>query len=175
MGGGARRLSRIQCPETLHLPLWDNGKPHSEIEKTPLAPVKKLQARTKQLGPTSLSKVLRFALPSEYGAIDTRIVRVVGRGDDASKRQQWLDLKARDDGYGWYIPKAQGTWPGEYATWIDILRFLAAHLNEQGTECPHPPAFVDRGLRTRGVWYCADVEMALWSYASTRLNETKST
>ena len=173
-GGGARRLSRIECPDTLSLPLCANGKPDSRIEKTPLLPLVMLQSETKGLGPTNLSKVLRFALPPEFGAIDTKIVRVVGTGDSESKRQDWLDLKVRDDGYGWYIPKTQAAWPEEYATWIDILRFFAQYLNEGGVACPHPPAFAEAGLRTQGLWCCADVEMALWSYASNCLNETSS-
>ena len=51
-----------------------------------------LQRKIKGLGPTYLSKVLRFALPSEFGAIDTRIVRVVGMGDPTSKQQNWLSI-----------------------------------------------------------------------------------
>jgi len=80
------------------------------------------------LGPTYLSKVIRFALPEEYGAIDTRIVRVVGQGDPASRQHNWLALRVRNDGYGWYIPKVQVTWPNDYAKWINILRFLQVNL-----------------------------------------------
>lgn len=173
-GGGARRVSRIECPDTVSLPLCENGELDRRIEANPLLPLVVLQSETKGLGPTNLSKVLRFAVPSEFGAIDTRIVRVVGVGDPDSTQHNWLDLRVRDDGYGWYIPKAQGAWPGQYAAWIDILRFFAQYLNEGGVACPHPAAFAEAGLRTQGLWYCADVEMALWSYASSCLKETSS-
>jgi hypothetical protein len=128
-----------------------------------------LRKNTRGLGPTYLSKVLRFALPSEFGAIDTRIVRVVGNGDSNSKEQSWLSLKVRNDGYGWYIPENQSAWPKDYSRWINILRFFAQLLNNSGKLCPHPKDFVINGLRTAGVWTCADIEMAIFSHVSKHL------
>lgn len=171
-GGGARRVSGINCPGTVSLPLYEEGKPDRRIENNAWLPLKKLDLETNGLGPTSLSKVLRFAMPSEYGAIDTRLVRVVGVGDREAKQHSWLGLTVKEGEDGlWSISREEG-WRKEYATWIDILRFFAQYLNEGGVACPHPPAFAEAGLRTQGVWYCADVEMALWSYASSCLKET---
>jgi len=45
---------------------------------------------------------------------------------------------------------------------------LAHHLNETGVACPHPDAYVECELRSGGKWYCADVETALFSYATQR-------
>ena len=164
--GSLRNIQRIECPPTFTLPLYENERPDKRIETDPLIPLRILQASTTGLGPTGLSKVLRFALPSEYGVIDTRIVRMMGVGDAISKRESWLSLRARNDGYGWYIPKNQSAWPREYSKWINILRFFSRLLNDSGRPCPHPEAFSRNGLRTQGIWVCADVEMALFSYAS---------
>lgn len=164
--GNLRNIRRVKCPETLKLPLYENDKPNAGIRQNPLEPLLILQKNTRGLGPTYLSKVLRFALPPEFGALDTRIVRVVGNGDSDSKQQSWLSLKVRNDGYGWYIPKNQPAWPREYSNWINILRFFAQLLNNSGKPCPHPKGFVINGLRTAGAWVCADVEMAIFSYAT---------
>lgn len=148
-------------PRSLHAP---EGVAAAEVNDDPLAPLLALQANiTGGLGPTYLSKVLRFGLPQKYGAIDTRCVRVFGDGDADVRRHDWIKLSARNDGYGWSIPKAQKAWPKECATWIDILRHFATRLP---ANCPHPSSFVRAGLRREGVWECADVEMALFSYAS---------
>jgi len=148
-------------PRTLHTP---EGVATAEIGDDPLAPLLALRANiTGGLGPTYLSKVLRFGLPQEYGAIDTRCVRVFGHGDAEAHRHDWIKLSARNDGYGWFIPKTQKAWPKEYTVWINILRYFAARLP---ANCPHPPSFVRVGLRKKGVWECADVEMAFFSYAS---------
>jgi hypothetical protein len=148
-------------PRSLHAP---EGAAAPALDDAPLAPVLALQASiTGGVGPIYLSKVLRFGLPQEYGAIDTRCVRTFGQGDADVRRHNWIELSARNHGYGWYIPKAQGAWPREYATWINILRYLA--MRSRG-DCPHPTSFVRAGLRREGVWECGDVEMALFSYAS---------
>lgn len=109
----------------------------------PLMPLRTLQKNiTKGVGPIYLSKILRFGLPQEYGAIDTRCVRVFGRGDTSACRHAWLALYVRNDGYGWYIPKNQAGWPKEYETWINILRYISFSLPE---DCPHPPGFMTSG------------------------------
>lgn len=133
------------------------------IDKNPENIAQMLQDSTKQLGPTYVSKVLRFALPVHFGAIDTRCVRMFGEDSD----HRWVSLKVVDYGYGPYIETASSRWPRGYGTWINILRYFAHHLP---TNCPHPQNFVDSGLRTKGVWTCADVEMALFAYASSITN-----
>ena len=168
--GNLRNVQRVKCPEILPLPLYENKSPDKKIEKEPLIPLGILQEKIQGFGPTYLSKVLRFALPSEFGAMDTRIVRVVGIGDSISEQQNWLSLKVRNDGYGWYISKNQSAWPKEYSKWINILRFFAHFFNDSGKFCPHPESFLTNGLRKRGIWACADVEMALFSYVSKHLN-----
>lgn len=142
----------------------DDGTPNPGLESDPLKPLKQF-ANVKNIGPTYYSKVLRFALPQEYGAIDTRLVRVFGEGDRAE--HQWLTLSAKESAKNrWYIPEIQSGWPSEYRKWINILRYFASKLENN---CPHPQSFVDAGLRETGVWGCADVEMALFSYASQQL------
>jgi len=164
--GRLRNTARIRCPAILALPLYEHNGTSKAIEEDVLTPLDVLETETKGLGPTYLTKILRFALPGQFGAIDTRIVRVVGMGDPASKQKDWLSLSVRNDGYGWYISGTQAFWPEDYQKWINILRFLAQSLNNQGRSCPHPEGFLTAGLRTQGIWACADIEMALFSYAS---------
>ena len=161
------RISGAQIvlpPRSLHTP---EGTAVPALGDTPLVPLRALRQKiTRGIGPTYLSKVLRFGLPQEYGAIDTRLVRVFGQGDADARRHHWIKLSASKGRYGrWSINEAQNAWPGEYETWINILRYLATRL---GGDCPHPASFVRAGLRHEGVWECADLEMALFSYASQR-------
>jgi len=107
-------------------------------------------------------------MPSEFGAVDSRLVRVFGQ--DYPGSLGWIDLVAQQARDGRWCINEQG-WPEGYTTWINILRFFARALQDQGINCPHPHSFVDKGLRDEGIWYCADVEMALWSYASDKLGE----
>jgi len=165
--GSMRNRGRIAGPEVA-LPSGSlrtaGGAPLPELGSMPTSPIEILQTRgIHGVGPTYLSKVVRFGLPQKYGALDTRCVRVFGQGDSASQRHQWIDLRTRNDGYGWYIPKLQSAWPDAYADWINILRFFVSVLPK---DCPHPPNFVASGLRSKQTWACADVEMALFSYAS---------
>jgi len=146
---------------TLHT---NNGNPPEILRLQPMGPVCTLEENvTKGIGPTYLSKVLRFGLPQEYGALDSRCVRVFGEGDHHTQQHNWLTIRVRNDGYGWYIPKTQAAWPSSYGIWIDILRFFSSKLPDS---CPHPQEFVAGGLRLRNVWTCADVEMALFTYGS---------
>ena len=164
-----RNLSRIKChahpPLERSLLYSQTGDPVLTLGDDPLKPVIKLRCNTEQVGPTYLSKVLRFALPEQFGAIDTQVVRIFGEGDTDSKRYNWINLKVNNPG-NWGINAGQSAWPSEYGTWINILRYLARKLPK---DCPHPRNFVDSGLRTKGVWTCADVEMALFAYASAAL------
>jgi hypothetical protein len=140
------------------------GAAQPALAHAPLAPLWAICERlTRGVGPTYLSKVLRFSLPQEYGAIDTRLVRVFGCGDPDAHRYDWLKLQASNSGYGWYIAKNQRSWPDDYVSWVNILRYFASVLP---ANCPHPATFIANGLRKQGVWLCADVEMALFAYAS---------
>lgn len=142
----------------------DDGITKPELQGDPALPLRYF-ADIKNIGPTYYSKVLRFALPQEYGAIDTRLVRVFGDGDLAE--HQWLTLSTKESAKNrWYISEAQPGWPSEYSKWINILRYFADKLENN---CPHPPQFVDSGLRNKGIWECADVEMALFSYVSQQI------
>lgn len=165
--GRLRNIGRIQGPATV-LPRGslynDVGASVPELAANLLAPVRALQATPlRGVGPTYLSKMLRFAVPREYGAIDTRCVRTFGQGDPKYQRHSWVDLSARNDGYGWSIPSTQPAWPDAYGQWVNILRYFAHALP---ANCPHPVGFLAARLRETGVWYCADVEMALFSFAS---------
>lgn len=111
------------------------------------------------IGPVYGSKVLRFAWPAQYGAIDRRLVGVFGK-EAASNCHRWLPLRIGN------MQTFRLVWTGAYPKWTDILRYFALKLNEKGIGCPHPEQFVKEGLRDRGVWTCADVEMALFAYAS---------
>lgn len=170
--GKLRNIGRVKGPSSLrNINLHEeSGLPFAQLAGNPLPPLTSLDNQVEGLGPTYLSKVIRFALPQEYGSIDTRIVRVVGLGDRDSKLLDWLDLGVRNDGYGWYISRYQKAWPAEYVKWLNILRFFAHRLNEINP-CSHPLSFVNLGLRTKGVWTCADVEMAIFSYVSGRLTQ----
>lgn len=140
---------------------------HSCAESEPQAPIDTLKL-INGFGPTYQSKILRFALPEEYGAIDTRIVRVFGQGDPKAHKHAWLELKAtrgmhKGKATGWSISATQKNWPSDFSRWINILRYIARKIEGK---CPHPNQLEACGLRKDGAWTCADVEMALFSYAS---------
>jgi hypothetical protein len=111
-----------------------------------------------------------FSNPQVYGAIDTRLVRVFSIGGGTGiEFHRWLSLWVKNYGYGWYIPENQPSWPGEFDTWIDILHHIVKLCNSSGIKCPHPDEYIDTGLRGKGIWIAADVETALFSYASKQL------
>ena len=122
-----------------------------------------LDNSTKYIGPTYVSKVLRFAMPEQYGAIDTRCVRVFGQGDPFSQQHNWINLKAYENSPKRWNILRRTNWSAEYGVWIDILRYFAQRLP---ANCPHPAQFNQRGLRANGIWTCADVEMVLFAYAT---------
>lgn len=145
--------------------LYDaQGRAQAAMADGAMEPLYALQRSTKGLGPTYLSKVLRFAIAEHYGAIDSRCVRVFGQGDPSAKQRDWLTLTAHNYGSGWSISKTQRAWPGDYALWLTILRYMASKMP---VPCPHPRIFVEEGLREKGRWACADVEMAIFAYASS--------
>jgi hypothetical protein len=168
--GKLRNMARIigndivLPPNTLH---GDNGMPSELLRFQSTGPLCILKENIPRgIGPTYLTKVIRFGLPQEFGAIDTRCVRIFGRGDHDTQQHNWLAIKVINDGYGWYIPSTQVDWPTGYDTWIDILRFFSHKLLDN---CPHPREFVEVGLRSKGKWTCADIEMALFSFASKHI------
>ena len=139
----------------------------SIIVEEPQEPARILDLSVHGIGPTYVSKVLRFILPVQYGVMDTRLVRVLGNGDPDNRRHEWLSLTAYTSDYEpdekskWSIERSG--WTEGYGEWINILRYFAQKLPDN---CPHPQQFVDAGLRNNGIWTCADVEMALFAYAS---------
>ncbi|RQV97468.1 hypothetical protein EH221_03665 [bacterium] len=163
--GAHRNLGKIQCATPINLPIYTNNQPVSWIESDPTRPLTILRPQIKYYGPTYFSKLLRFSMPAEYGAIDSRLVRVFGEGDPICQKARFLSLKVVFDSR-WSIPEKQSGWPGEYGTWTNILRFMTKFLNESQIKCPHPDAYYQKGLREPGIWMNADVEMALFSYVS---------
>ena len=171
--GKLRNTGRI-CGETPVLPRKTFNTPDSTIENVSsggyLTPLSKLSKTiTSGIGPTYFTKILRFSAPTIYGALDTRCVRVFGKGDPECQRHDWLDITVKNYGYGCFIPEIQRNWPSGYEKWLDILNIICTILP---ANCPHPPAFVEKGLRQKGVWTCADVEMALFTYASRYIAES---
>ena len=59
--GRLRNVKRVSCPEVIKLTLYKNGEINDELRDFPLKPLKVLESRITGLGPTYLSKVLRFA------------------------------------------------------------------------------------------------------------------
>lgn len=164
--GGLPNVERIRCyNDPLVIPLYDGDDISTAVKNDPVIAVRMLKQQTTGIGPTYISKVLRFAAPAEFGAIDSRLVRVFGFGDARSRKMQILNLTANQaQGGRWFI--GPDNWPGEYGTWIAILNYIAGILNSSGIVCHHPDQFVRSELRQQGIWLPADVEMALFSYAS---------
>lgn len=164
--GGLPDTGRIRCyRDPLVIPLYNGTGILAAVKTDPVQVVRTIKQQTSGIGPTYISKVLRFAAPAVFGAIDSRLVRVFGDGDEKSSTLQLLDLRAGQAAGGrWFI--GPDNWPDGYGTWIAILNDIATRLNSSGIICPHPDQFVSDGLRQRGVWLAADVEMALFSYAS---------
>jgi hypothetical protein len=161
--GRLRNSKRVKCPERIVLPELPTNPEDALIALLTL-----LDRTTKGLGPTYYSKILMFAFPKLYGAIDTRLVTVFGHGDSDTYSHEWLSLRVRNYGSGPHIPETQHHWPSEYITWIQILHFIAQLCNSSQPKCPHPEEYISRGLRDKGIWIAADVETALFSYASKR-------
>ena len=164
--GGLPNAGRIQCyKDPLVIPLYEGEGISTAIKNDPVMAVRILKQQTSGIGPTYISKVLRFAAPAQFGAIDSRLVRVFGFGDAKSRKMQILNLRASQaEGGRWFI--GPDNWPGEYGTWIAILDHITGIMNSSGISCPHPNQFITAQLRQQGKWLPADVEMALFSYAS---------
>ncbi|KUG19246.1 hypothetical protein ASZ90_011038 [hydrocarbon metagenome] len=164
--GGIRDRTRIRCSEPIRIILYIDGKPAPWLMSKADEIVHILETWVRGFGPTYSSKFLRFAVPQVYGAIDTRLVRVFGSGDPGMQRYRLLDLEATRFDTRWAVLASQRSWPKEYATWIAILRAIADALNQNEVRCPHPERLTRAGLRADGIWAAADVEMALFSYAT---------
>ncbi|MCK8517691.1 hypothetical protein [Methanoculleus sp. 7T] len=158
---------------SIDLPLYSNGTYAEWIKDNPAKGIAVLNPQMKYFGKVSQSKLLRFAMPWEYGAIDKRLCQVFGRGDPASQHTELLSLKVVYNGTRWDLKYQQTEWPSEYGTWIQILRMIASELNLSGMPCPHPEVMYTRGLRKKGIWECADVEMALFSFASKAIGTSR--
>ena len=167
--GAHPMIDKIQCRELVDVLIYDGDHLAAWVIEDPAEGLRTIRPQVKYVGPTYMTKILRFALPSEFGALDTRITRVFGLGDPAHSYIRLLDLEAYDTGRKWFIKYPQPAWPGEYSKFIFILRYMVQKINRQGVRCPHPQILYDRGIRTPGVWECADVEMALFSFASERI------
>jgi len=167
--GAHPMLDKIQCHDPFDLPIYEGGAPASWIKTDPAKGIRIIRPQVKYVGPTYSSKILRFSMPHEFGALDTRITRVFGRGDPDHAYLPFLEIEAEPIGIKWFIKNPQPAWPDEYSTFIFILRYMAYKLNESGIKCPHPPLLYDHKLREPGIWECADVEMALFSFASARI------
>ena len=125
------------------------------------------------LGPTYLSKIVRFAFPDRAGALDSRIVRVFGIGDPTVNQYQWINIRTHKFGTVWAINRDR-RWPLEYGMWLQILTKMVSLINARGIFCPHPRKFLDAGLRTEGIWISADVEMAIFTYITSVLNRLEA-
>jgi len=160
----------ISCRSSLKVTLYVDDTPACWLSREPENAVCILESQIRGFGPTYCSKILHFAVPQVFGALDTRLVRTFGRGDDRTlHRYQLLDLSVSLSGNRWTIPSSQEGWPREYGTWVAILNHIAQTLNRDGIACPHPPCYTESGLREEGMWLPADVETALFSYASQQV------
>lgn len=168
--GRLPNTARIKClKDPIVLPLYEGDQKSPILTNDPILPVWMIEQQTEGIGPTYISKLLRFALPSVYGAIDSRLVRVFGLGDSRISQLPLLTLKAQQGTDGrWVI--AGDNWPSEYGTWLSILNYVAGQLNATDNSCPNPKNFVNEGLRESGQWIVADVEMALFSYSSRKIH-----
>ena len=160
---------RVHCPKLVEISLYSADDRAEFFRTRPPTPLTSLRENIIGMGPTYLTKILMFSRPQLYGAIDTRLVRVLGIGDPDIEELRWLSLGVRRYGGQWYIPESQASWPSQYDTWIEILHHIAILCNSSGHKCPHPNEYTTIGLRERGIWLAADVETALFSYASKRL------
>jgi len=172
--GGHPMIDKIKCNQKIDLDLYEDGEKAAWIRGDPAEGLRRIRPQVHYVGPTYMTKILRFADPFDFGALDTRITRVFGLGDPAHQYMHLLDLEAEDKGWKWFIRYPQPAWPDEYSKFISMLRYMRMVLNNEGVCCPHPPVLYDHGLRTPGIWECADVEMALFSFASERIYPGKN-
>jgi hypothetical protein len=167
--GGLRNKKRISCPRSIKIQLYTRDAPAGWLKRDPAKAVELLENQITGFGPTYSSRILRFAVPDVFGALDPRLVRTFGRGGEGAQRHMLLDLKATRVGTSWGVFSAQPGWPDEYGTWTRALNAIANSLNTDRIKCPHPKQYIQAGLRRKGTWVPADVETALFAYASREL------
>ena len=151
---------RMKCPKVLRLDVIENDD--SEIKRI----FHMLEVSVKGTKTLFLTTIMRFISPSKTGSLDANMVRVFGIGDSNLTSPKWLNLAVRRSEGTWFFAGNWWSWPNEYYRWNLILSFLASLLNERAIACPHPNEFLEKDLREKGAWICADVEMALSSYAN---------
>jgi len=155
--------SRITSPESISLSkeFLHDGIPLLQALTT-------LEQNIRGLGVTYLSEILRFSFPNQAGALDSRMVQVFGIGDPSVNQYQWLTIRARKSGSGWYVYRNR-MWHMEYEKWLSILSKMVTLINTKEIPCPHPQNFLDVGLRTEDIWTSADVGMAIFSYVTNAI------
>jgi len=156
------RVEKNNKKKRIEIKMWTTGTQESYKKRIPSL-LNELTYLT-GVGLVSATKVLRFADPKVFGVLDSRIVREFG---DNGRKHNWLTLRAvkyRENDR--YVIRG-GDEANQYIRWLNILHYFAKKLNEGNGKrrCPHPEFFVAAGLRKKGVWTCADVEMALFRYA----------
>lgn len=165
--GNLPDVKKIQSPDPFRIPLYSGNKPALCHYYDPVNAICIIESRVKGFGPTFSSKLLHFSIPQIYGALDTRLVRVFGNDSKDPESYHFLNLKVNRPKKGRpSIPKTQTNWPEEYGTWLGILRYMADHLNTEGIHCPHLEIYYSKNMRERKIWLPADVETALFCYAS---------
>ena len=165
-GGASRIIDKISWPDPTKTKLYVNDKPAEWLENTPEKAVEILDSQIYYFGPTYCSKILHFALPQIFGALDTRLVQTFGK---EAKHYPLLDLEINRSGWGPSIRISKSVWPKEYGTWISVLNSFSQILNQDGIKCPHPQQYEQFGLRANGLWLPADIETALFSYTYQEL------
>jgi hypothetical protein len=168
--GGHPSSDQIRCRNPISLPLYTDEGYADWVITNPVKGIEILNPQMYYFGKVFQSKLLRFVMPWEFGAIDKRICQVFGRGDPGSQYCELLSLEVEYNGKRWDLKYQQAGWPSEYGTWIQILRMIANEMNQSGTPCPHPELMYEMGLRKKGIWECADVEMAMFSFVSRLLS-----
>ena len=166
-GGGSRMKNKISWPDPTKTILYINNKPAEWLAQEPEKAIEFLNSQINYFGPTYCSKLLHFAIPQTFGALDTRLVQTFG---NEAKHYPLLDLNVTRSGWGPSIRISKSVWPKEYGTWISVLNYFVQILNRQGIKCSHPPQYEQAGLRKNGIWLPADVETALFSYTYQELD-----
>jgi hypothetical protein len=115
--GGLRNKKRISCPRSLKIQLYTKDSPAGWLKKEPAKAVELLDSQIIGFGPTYSSKILHFAVPKVFGALDSRLVRTFGRINETMQPYPLLKLKATHVGSSWAIYPNQPGWPDEFGTW----------------------------------------------------------
>lgn len=172
--GNLTNKKQIVCPSSLNLPFYSDNSLVPWLKEEPEKVIKHVQDQIHGFGPTYSSKLLHFAVPEIFGALDTRLVRTFGRGNTTPPKYPLLKLKVTQSNNRWSIPTYQDEWPSEYKTWIEIITEIANILNREDIVCPHPQKYKQLQLRINNKWLPADVETALFSYTYQEIGGKKS-